>query len=236
MSFRLGTAMLLLLLPAIGCEPTARSYHAEGMAEYHAGHYEAARAMFKSALLEKPEQQESAYYLARCCRIAAERKFSQGDYPGALRELDEAIFYYGQAIESYPGYAAAVEEKSDALRLKGKYTEALRLSIWAKDNAGRTVRQLVNVAHEFEQVGDMDMALTRYRQAVAVEPDNALAYAELGRFLARQKRYAAAVRALENAYRLDPSEPGVVADLAPYRGLVGGEARAASTPINQDSE
>jgi cytochrome c-type biogenesis protein CcmH/NrfG len=68
---------------------------------------------------------------------------------------------------------------------------------------------------------------------VAVEPDNAMAHAELGRFLARQKRYAAAVRALENAYRFDPSEPGVVADLATYQGLVGGEAQAASTPIEQ---
>jgi tetratricopeptide (TPR) repeat protein len=236
MSFRLGTVTLLLLLPAFGCEPTAQSYHAEGLAEYRAGDYESARGMFKAALLEKPEQQESAYYLARCCRIAAERKFDEGDYAGALRELDEAVFYYGQAIESYPGYAAAVEEKSEALRLKGRYAEALRLSIWAKDNTGRTVRQLVNVAHEFEQVGDVDMALMRYRQAVAVEPDNALAHAELGRFLARQKRYAAAVRALRDAYRLDPSEPGVVADLATYEGLIADEARPASTPIEQDGE
>ena len=236
MSIRLGTAMLLLLLLMLGCEPTARSYHEEGLAEDRAGHYDAARAMFKVAVLKEPERQESAYYLARCCRLGAERKFAEGDIPGALRELDEAVFHYGQAIEAYPGYAAATEEKAEALELKGKYGEALRLSIWAKDNAGRTVRQLVNVAREFEQRGDMDTALARYRQAVAVEPDNALAHAELGRFLARQKRYDVAVAALENAYRLDPSEPGVVHDLATFRGLAGVEARPAATPTDPESE
>lgn len=236
MPIRTGTATLLVLLLAFGCEPTARSYHSEGLAEYRAGDYDAARAMFRQAVLEQPEKQESAYYLARCCRISAERKSAQGDIPGALRELDEAVFYYGQAIEAYPGYAAAVEEKADALELKGRYAEALRLSIWAKDNAGRTVRQLVNVAREFEQRGDMDTALTRYRQAVAVEPDNALARAELGRFLARQKRYRQAVTVLEQAYRLDPSEPGVVSDLATYRGLVGGEVQPASTSDAPGSE
>jgi tetratricopeptide (TPR) repeat protein len=192
--------------------------------------------MFRAAVLREPEKQESAYYLARCCRIAAERKFAEQDVPGALRELEEAIFYYGQAIEAYPGYAAAVEEKAAALELKGEYSEALKLSMWAKDNAGRTVRQLVNVAAEFEQRGDMDTALTRYRQAVAVEPDSALAHAELGRFLARRKRYDRALASMERAYQLDPSEPGVAADLAKFRELAGTEARPASAAPPSEQE
>lgn len=236
MVVRLGLALIVLLLAAGGCGPTAKMYHQEGLREYRLGNYDAARGMFRAALLKKPEKQESAYYLARCARIAARRKLEERDVAAAMRELDKAIFHYGQAIESYPGYAAAIEEKTEALELKGKYDEALELSIWAKDHGGRTVRQIVNVAREYEQRGDMDASLTRYRQAIAVEPDSALAYAELGRFFARLGRTADGVRALETAYRLSPSEPGVANDLARLRPEVGQQVRPAGSLIPPDDD
>ena len=140
-------------------------------------------------------------------------------HPAAVRELEQAIACYDQAIEAYPGYEAASEEKADAQKLKGRYDQALETSIWAKENAGRTVEQIIRVAQEYEEHGDVDRALVIFRQAIAVEPGNALAHAELGRFFIRMHRYADALTALEEAYRLDPAEPGVAADLAMVRGM-----------------
>jgi tetratricopeptide (TPR) repeat protein len=220
MYLRLCLASSLLLAGLAGCFPHAQEYYEEGLREYRAGNYDAAAGMFKASLDINPEKQEAAYYLARCARRRAEQRFADGFYPGAVRELDQAIQYYDQAIEAYPGYTAAIEEKVAALELKGRYDDALETSIWAKENAGRTVEQIVNVAREYEERGDVDRALIVLRQAIAVEPDNAKGHAELGRFFMRLQRYDDALRALEHAYELDPAEPGVANDLAMLRGMV----------------
>ena len=236
MFIRTGLIPILILALVGGCEPSAKKFYEEGLQDYRRGDSEAARGMFRAAIYKAPEMQQAAYYLARCVRMDAERKFDERDIAAAMRELDEAIFYYGQAIESYPGYSAAIEEKASALVLMGKYDEALRLSIWAKDNAGRTVRQLVNVAVQLEQRGDVDAALTRYRQAIAIEPSSALAYAEMGRFFVRMGRTEDGIEALETAYRLNPSEPGVANDLSSIRGPSDVEVRQAEAMIPPESD
>jgi tetratricopeptide (TPR) repeat protein len=236
MFIRTGLISILILALVGGCEPSAQKFYDEGLQDYRRGDTEAARGMFRAAVYKAPEMQQAAYYLARCARADAERKFDERDIAAAMRELDEAVFYYGQAIESYPGYAAAVEEKASALELMGRYDEALRLSIWAKDNAGRTIRQLVNVAVQLEQRGDVDAALTKYRQAIAIEPDSALAYAEMGRFFVRMGRTDDGVEALETAYRLNPSEPGVANDLSSFRDQSGVEVIQVEAVIPPESD
>ncbi len=234
MYLRLTVLASLWVVLVAGCMPSAKRFYEEGLREYRLGHYQNAAGCFRSALERDPEKQEAAYYLARCARNWAERDYANGEYLSAMRHLDEAVQYYDQAIEAYPGYSAALREKADALRLKGQYDEALKQNLWAKNNAGRTVGQLAKVAREYELRGDFDRALVTYRQAIAVEPSNPLAHAELGRFFIRVERYGDAAVALERAYGLSPAEPGVATDLAMARGLSGAPAaRTAAADVSE---
>ena len=60
----------------------------------------------------------------------------------------------------------------------------------------------------------MDQAQLAFRQAVAVEPNNAAAHAELGLFYLRLGNKTEARESLRRAYELDKHTPGVTQALA----------------------
>ena len=121
--------------------------------------------------------------------------------------------YYNQALDVFPGHQASLEGKAIALKLKGQFDEALRTAQWAAEFVGPSAQQYVFLARELEERRDLDGALLRYRQAVAVEPRNAGAHREFAKFLMRHNKEAAAVHHLQIAFRLDPSDKWVVDEL-----------------------
>jgi Flp pilus assembly protein TadD len=125
-----------------------------------------------------------------------------------------AGYFFGLAIETYPGYMAAIQQKAEVLEMKGQYEDAVRLAIWAKDNVGTDRGQLIMLAQKLAEGGDYDNALVRLKQAVALDPHDAYANAELGRFYVMIGRRDDGIDALQRAYRLNPSEPGVIDLLA----------------------
>lgn len=206
-----GFAALLVA----GCmEPSAKKLHEDGIREYQAGAIINAQGMFEEALKKDPEHYESAFYAGMCHKAVARNKLREEDYAGAMRELDMSAYYFGLAIESYPGYMAAIQQKAEVLEMKGQYEDAVRLAIWAKDNVGTDRGQLIMLAQKLAEGGDYDNALIRLRQAVALNPDDAYANAELGRFYIKISRQEEGIEALQRAYRINPSEPGVVDMLA----------------------
>lgn len=206
-----GMAVLLV----VGCmEPSVSKLHEDGIREYQAGAVVNARGMFEEALKRDPEHYESAFYAGMCHKAVAREKLREEDYPGAMRELDMAGYYFGLAIESYPGYMAAIQQKAEVLEMKGQYEDAIRLAIWAKDNVGTDRGQLIMLAQKLAEGGDYDSALVRLRQAVALNPDDAYVNAELGRFYVMIGRREDGIDSLQRAYRINPSEPGVLDMLA----------------------
>src|SRR6185295_4296623 len=103
---------------------------------YEPGHYVEALAMFKRAAELDRERPEASYYSGRCNLAIADKKFKDGNLPSALRYCDRAIACFNSAIGAFPGYAAAVQGKADALKLRGKHAAALELAEWAARNAG----------------------------------------------------------------------------------------------------
>jgi Flp pilus assembly protein TadD len=83
------------------------------------------------------------------------------------------------------------------------------------------------LAKELEERGDTDGALLRYRQAVAMEPQNAEAHVAFAKFLLRYNNEDAAVYHLQAAYRLDPRHEWVVDELI---------ARGKLPPLAAESE
>ncbi len=171
------------------------------------GDYRGARALFWRAHELVPEDPPNLHDLGDCCMYFAREQFAQRNPSAALRELDQAIAYYQRAVDAAPGFQAALLGKNNALELKGRYEEAVRLAEWAVEFVGPSARQQMFLAEEMEERGDQDAALLRLRQAVAMEPNNPAAHEALGELYLRLERRDLARAHLRRANALDPRRP-----------------------------
>ena len=212
---------LSMLLPAVaalcvaGCtaEPDCHRIRLEGQRAMLQGDYRAARGLLRRAHELVPEDPANLHDLGDCCLYFARDQFARRNAAAALREVDQAIAYYERAVHVAPGFQAALLGKNIALELKGRYEEAVRLAEWAVEFVGPSARQQLFLAAEMEERGDLDAALLRLRQAVAMEPNNPDAHEALGSLYHRIGRRELAVRHLTRACRLDPGRPGATAML-----------------------
>lgn len=209
----ISLSMVVVCLSVTACRPTYARLRFEGHRAMSKNDYRAARAFFGEAHDRKAGDEENLFDLGMVSMHYAHERFQQRNEPAALRELDQAIWYFSRAIESRPGMQSATIAKNNALELKGKFDSALSEAEWAAAFVGPSAQAYLYLASELEERGDLDAALLRHRQAVAIEPHNATAYAALGQFLLRQDRTDAAIEALQRAYELDPLTPGVVKTL-----------------------
>lgn len=209
-----------------GCGPSYRQLRREGQRAMLSDSYGAARYFLEQAEEVRPRRVENLHDLGVCSVILARQRFAEMNHAAAMRELDAAVFYYTQALDVYPGHQASIEGKNIALELKGQFEEALKHAEWAAEFVGPSARQYIFLAKELEQRGDVDGALLRFRQAVAVEPDNAEAHVTFARFLLHHNNEPAAIYHLQAAYRLDPLNEWVVEQLA-IRSALPPLARAA---------
>lgn len=209
-------SILALFLPAAitfalttGCGPDFRQLRREGQRALHQKNYAVARDHFDRAYRIWPEDARNLHDLGKVSFALAERLKARGNEPAAMREIDRAVQYYSRAIEAHPGMRSALAGKNAALELKGQYDAAMRGAEWAATFVGPSAREQIFLASEFEERGDYDGALLRYRQGVAMEPKNAEAHAALGRFLHRHGKTQMAVVHLNQSYELNPLDASV---------------------------
>jgi len=181
--------------------------------------YGPANYFFRRADELKPRQAANLHDLGACSVMLARTKFKEMNHAAAMREVDAAISYYTAVLDVDPGHEASIVGKNIALELKGQFDEALQHAQWAAEFVGPAAKQYVFLARELEERGDRDGALLRYRQAVAMEPGSAEAHRAIAEFLLRNRNETAAVKHLQAAFRLDPTDKWVLAQLA-ERGAV----------------
>ena len=212
-------AAIVLLTLLVGCGPNYRHYRHEGQNAMINGNHRPARILLLEAERRRPRDVQNLNDIGVCSLVLAKEKFAQRNHAAAMREVDEAIAYFSRAIDVFPGHQASIEGKNTALELKGQFNEALEHAEWAARFVGPSARQQIFLAKELEERGDVDGALLRYRQAIAMEPDNATAHVAFAKFLLRRDNDAAAVQHLQYAYRLNPLDGWVVDQLA-QRGAI----------------
>lgn len=213
-----GAALAFML---VGCGPPgeARKFHQIGLDYYNREQYYEAIAQFENARKIDRETPETAYYIGRCWLRIAERKLREDVGVSGMRFCDRAAYEFERAYNAFPGYSKALQGRAEALKLRGRFTTALEIAAWASANAAPRAKMLIFESRELAQAGDLDRCLRKLKEAVAVEPDNAAAHAELGRFYLRCGNDSEAVRCLRTAYRLDPGAPGVVSALSSLDAL-----------------
>ena len=211
---------LLVVSLSTGC--TAVDYQQKrfhGQSLMAAGTYGAARHFFNEAESIIPRRVGNLYDLGTCSMMVARQRLAEKNDLAAKRELNTAIAYYSHALEVYPGHQPSIEAKNIALELKGQFDEALEHAEWTAQFVGPAAKQYIFLAGEHEERGDIDEALLRYKQAIAMEPENADAHVAFAKFLLRTNNESAAVHYLKAAYRLNPTDSWTLEQLS-SRGAV----------------
>lgn len=217
--------ILSLLTPIVasivltGCGPTYRELRLEGQQSMLRGDYYPARYILLQADELKRNQAYNLHDIGFCSVMVARDRMDQMNYAAAMRELDLAIDYYDRALSVHPGHQAVIEGKNVALELKGMPNAALSHAEWAVRVVGPSARQHTFLARELEERGDIEGALLRYRQAVAMEPRNAGAHIAIAKFLLRHENERAAIWHLREAFRLNPNDAWVRDQLATRSSL-----------------
>ncbi|HWL95684.1 MAG TPA: tetratricopeptide repeat protein [Phycisphaerae bacterium] len=181
----------------------------EGERERLAGNHAEAVGMFEMAAEKDAERPEPSYLIGRSYLGMADKQFREDDLIGALRYCDRAIASFDSAISSFPGYSKAVQGKADALKLRGKHQAAFEIARWVSAQSGFKAKNLIVEAQQYSSSGDLDNAQLSLQKAVAVDENNAIAHAELGRFYLRLNNREQAIDHLRRAYEINPGIPGV---------------------------
>jgi len=211
-----------------GCGPHYVQLRNEGQIAMLNGEYGPARYLLLNAENKAHRRVETLHDLGVCSVMVAKQKSNERNHAAAFRELDNAVAYYRRAIDECPGHQASLEGLNIALELKGQFEEALKTAQWAAEFVGPSAKQQIFLAEELEQRGDLDGALLRYRQGVAMEPDNAKAHIAIAQFLMRHDNEAAAVHHLTEANRIDPKNKWVNQQLAANESPSRAPARVAA--------
>lgn len=204
-----AVALLLSLANFTGCGPTFHELRVEGQKEMLAGDWGTAHYLLAQAQRKQPDHVENLHDLGVCSLVLARQKFQERNTPAANRELDRAVDYYDRAISVEPGYQPAIAGKNRALELKGQFEEALRTAHWAAEFVGPSAEQFIFLGKQYQERGDYDGAFLRYRQAVAMEPNNPQPHKAIGMLFKRVHNNEMAVRALSLSLQLDPTQQDV---------------------------
>ncbi|HOB73259.1 MAG TPA: tetratricopeptide repeat protein [Phycisphaerae bacterium] len=206
---------LFSLVVGSGCSQDIDDIRAEGIQQYRNRQYVESMATLRHGLSMKAADPQCNYYMGLNYRAIAAAKFRDGDIPGAQRELDTAIIYFSQAIKSWPNWLAAIEAKTEAFEARGKYAQALdTVDAVAYNNRGAAAEHYIHAGDTYRDMGDYDNALKRYQMALASDPNNARAYASIGKLYSIVGDRSKALDAFAKAYQLNPGDNEVNDQLA----------------------
>jgi tetratricopeptide (TPR) repeat protein len=212
MHARTASAAVLAVF-VFGCAPSVETLREMGIHRYRTKQNYQSMAYLREALEKNPNDAQCNYYMGLNYRQIAERQFLRGNPPAAAKACDTAIFYYTQAVKSWPNYMEAVRAKNEALEARGNYEKALDTAAYvASNNRGTSALHFVYLADEYTERGDYDNAAKNYKVALANDPNCAKAYAGMGRMYLLAGDKDLGIDSLRRAYELNPAEPGV-ADL-----------------------
>ncbi len=203
--FFLKGVSLLAFTVLVGCTPDVSEIREVGVDQYRNHQYFDSMATMRHALDLSPSDPVANYYMGLNYRVMAERRFKEGDAIGARKRADRAVYYFTQAIATWPNYMAAVSAKNEALEARGKYEKALDVASTVAHNNKGVAEHYIYLADEYRQRGDFDNALSNYNQALSLSGENSRAYLGLGHLYRTVGDTAMARENLRRAVQIDPS-------------------------------
>ncbi|MBX9848794.1 MAG: tetratricopeptide repeat protein [Rhodocyclaceae bacterium] len=167
--------------------------HVQGMALHLQGNYEGALACYHDVLSQAPQHVE-----AHC---------NAGLSFFALDRLEDALRHFDAALQVEPAYTPAVLNKVKLLRAHGRIERAVNECQNFLGQFPTSTEVRIAYAELLVFANKTDAACRECEYLVKVCPDSAECWMRYGKMLAHNKQNEQAISALENAYRLDPSQP-----------------------------
>jgi tetratricopeptide (TPR) repeat protein len=159
----------------------------QGMIDYRANHLEQAEYHFHVALNADPSSEE-----AKAGLTATLIKKGQPD----------------QALDALERAAKMAEKVDDPRWLKSDIKKPYTKQVEEKLFLGK-VNDRIRIARTYEKLGDYDNALVYYKKALEMSPDNANELMSIADMAERAGNRAQAREYLAQAYKADPSQPGI---------------------------
>ncbi|WP_340559007.1 tetratricopeptide repeat protein [Streptomyces sp. GSL17-111] len=165
------------------------------------GRLDEAAVLLGRLVAESPDSASLWFELSRC-------RLEQRDLAAGLSAAQEAV-------TADPQYAAGYYVLSKALCELRQYPAAVVAAREGVRLAPEAAMSHIMLARALRRFSDgLDDALVAARHAVEAEPDSYLAHFELGMVFAARRDGPEALRAMREAVRIDPHNPGARANLA----------------------
>ena len=152
-------------------------------------------ALFRAAVASRPVFGDAHFMLGTVLR-------QSGDLPAALEHFVEAARLMPESAEVQLSLGQLLRQRGDEHAAGAAFDEARRLS--ARKTAVQASVFAVGVGRARLQAGERAAAIEKFREAIALAPDNHDAHYALSLSLSESGDRAGAARALAEARRLAP--------------------------------
>jgi tetratricopeptide (TPR) repeat protein len=219
-----GWAVALLGWVA-GCASfQAQGLNADGVRMYDRAQYTEAVRQFEKAAQNDPANPDSYYNLASVYH-------KLGRSSNQPSQLAQAESYYNLCLARDPNHTECYRGLAVLLVEQGRREEAFRmLQSWA-DRSPSLADPKIELARLCQELGDAQAAAKHLADAVFLDPNNARAFAALGRLREQTGNQLQALQNYQQSLAADYSQPEVAARVASLQAAIGATPSSpAATP------
>ena len=211
-------------MTAAGCGGfAAQGRNAEGVRLFDQARYQESVVQFQKAIQNEPGNADAYYNLA-----AAHHRL--GTLNQDQSELAQAEQYYNQCLDRDENHRECYRGLAVLLVEQDRSEEAFRLIEGWVDRSPTTPMAKIELARLFEEFGDPQAAKAHLREALAVDPKNARAFAALGKLREQTGERLEALRDYQRSLWYDRFQPEVAARAAALQSVVNPGAPLTTPP------
>ena len=216
---KLVAAMFVFaLIFATGCQYSASTMNARGVASFQSGRSQQAMTEFQNAIAANPRNADAYYNLAATYH-------HQGRERSNKELLRQAENLYHRCLDLEPNHVACHRAMAvmlvDTDRPKSAFT---LLNRWA-ERSPNYAEPKIELARLHEEFGEMKSTRRYLTEAIDADPRSPRAWAALARLREQDGDLAQALNNYEQAYRLNVYQPGVANRIASLQQRIASNPR-----------
>ena len=226
----IGLLTLLCVAVAGGCGSfAARGMNAEGVRLFQQSQYRESMQQFQQAIAVDPNNSDAYYNLA-----AAYHRL--GKVEGRQSDLDQAERTYHMCLDRAPEHRDCYRGLAVLLVEENRTGEAFRLLEGWADRYPTSADARIELARMLGEFNDQKGAEAQLVRALNADPDNARAWAALGKIREEAGDRSQALTNYQRSLYLNRFQPDVSARVASLQALVGPTQAAVILPTESATQ
>lgn len=206
-NFSPASLLLLLLATAGGCQVAASGYNVAGVRAVEEGQPVAAVNQFQKALSHDPQNADAYYNLAATYH-------QMGKQQNDTNMLHQAEVLYNQCLDMSPNHTECHRGLAVLLVDTQRSDKAFTLMERWGQRSPQLADPKVELARLYQEFGDKENAQNQLNQALALDSNNARAWAALGALREQSGDLGQALANYQRSYQLNNMDNGVVTRIA----------------------